>query len=225
MKITLLYSGGKDSNLSLVKLLENKEIEVKTLITIIPKSVDSFMFHFPNVELTELQAQALELPIIKLQTFGEKEKELEELKKALIIAKEKFGIEGVASGAIKSRYQKERVDRIAKELNLFPISPLWGMDEEEELKEVIKKKIRALIVGVFAEEIKGLLGKEIEEVFEELKKLKGKINISGEGGEYETFVFDSPLFKRRIRIMEAEREEFKQYSILKIKKAILEEKI
>jgi ABC transporter with metal-binding/Fe-S-binding domain ATP-binding protein len=222
MKIGILYSGGKDSNLVLLKLLEKEEIKV--LISIIPKSVESYMFHFPNANLTKLQAKAIGLPIITKTTKAEKEKELEDLKEALKEAKEKFEIEAIASGAIKSKYQKERIDRIAKELNLESIAPLWQISEEEELRQVVESKIKAIITGVFAEELKEFLGKEIEEVYNELLKLKGRINISGEGGEYETFVYDSPIFKKRIKIVEKEKLDFGSYSLLRIKKAVLENK-
>jgi ABC transporter with metal-binding/Fe-S-binding domain ATP-binding protein len=222
MKIGILYSGGKDSNLALLKLFEKEE--VKVLISIIPKSVESYMFHFPNANLTKLQAKAIGLPIITKTTKAEKEKELEDLKEALKEAKKKFEIEAIASGAIKSKYQKERIERIAKELNLKSIAPLWGMSEEEELKQIITSGIKAMITGIFAEELKGFLGKEIEEVYNDLLKLKGRINISGEGGEYETFVYDSPIFKKRIKIIEKEELNFGSYSLLEIKKAILENK-
>jgi ABC transporter with metal-binding/Fe-S-binding domain ATP-binding protein len=222
MKIGILYSGGKDSNLTLLKL--SKEEEVKVLISIIPKSVESYMFHFPNANLTKLQAEAIGLPTLTKTTKAEKEKELEDLKEALKEAKEKYEIEAIASGAIKSKYQKERIEKIARELNLKSIAPLWGMNEEEELKQVVENGIKAIITGVFAEELKGFLGKEIEEVYDELLKLKGRINISGEGGEYETFVYDSPIFKKRIKIVEKEELDFGSYSLLKIKRAILENK-
>jgi len=222
MKIGILYSGGKDSNLALLKLFGKEE--VKVLISIMPKSVESYMFHFPNANLTKLQAKAIGLPIITKTTKAEKEKELEDLKEALKEAREKFEIEAIASGAIKSKYQKERIDRIAKELNLESIAPLWQMNEEEELRQVVESKIKAIITGVFAEELKEFLGKEIGEVYNELLKLKGRINISGEGGEYETFVYDSPIFKKRIKIVEKEKLDFGSYSLLRIKKAVLENK-
>jgi len=223
MKVGILYSGGKDSNLTLLKL--SKTDEIKVLISIIPKGLDSYMFHFPNAELTKLQAEAIGLPIITKVTKGEKEKELNDLKEALKEAKQKFGIEAIGSGAIKSKYQKERIEKVAAELELKSVSPLWGMNEEEELKQVVENKIKAVITGVFANELNGFLGKSIDEVYNELLKLNGRINISGEGGEYETFVYDSPIFKKRIKIIEKEELNFGSYSLLKIKKAYLENKV
>ena len=45
-----------------------------------------------------------------------KEKELEDLKRAILRAKSEYEIEGILTGALASNYQKERVERICKEL-------------------------------------------------------------------------------------------------------------
>jgi uncharacterized protein (TIGR00290 family) len=82
------------------------------------------------------------------------------------------------------------------------------MDEEEELKEVLREGIKAIIVSVSAYPLtKDFLGKEIDETivkkFIEFRKKFG-FNPSGEGGEYETFVIDAPIFKKRISIEDFE---------------------
>ena len=74
MDVAVLYSGGKDSTYALSWAVK-KGLKVKTLITMIPEKKDSFMFHVPNIHLTEYQAQAMNLPIIVTPTSGEKEKE------------------------------------------------------------------------------------------------------------------------------------------------------
>jgi len=124
----------------------------------------------------------------------------------LEVAKKEFGIEGVVTGAIRSNYQYSRIKRVCDELNLKLISPLWQMDEIEELKEVLKEGIKSIIVSVSAYPLtKDFLGKEIDEfIIKKFSEFKEKLgfNPSGEGGEYETFVIDAPIFKKRIFIEE-----------------------
>ncbi len=70
------------------------------------------MFHTPNIAVTSLQAEALDLPIIQKTTEGKKEEELSDLEEAIIQAVKEFKIEGVVSGAVESVYQSERIQRI-----------------------------------------------------------------------------------------------------------------
>ncbi len=226
MKIAALFTGGKDSTYSLY--LAQKRFDVCCLITLIPQNPESYMFHYPNIEFTKYQAEALEIPIIQRKTKGEKEKELKDLENAIIEAKEKFGIKGIVSGAIKSTYQFERVKKICEKLNLFCYAPLWNCDELKYLKDFIKDGFKAIVTGIFAYPLtEEYLGMEINEKFiKKFLELKEKYGISivGEGGEFETFVLDGPNFKKRIEIVEFEKE-YKNYSgILKIKKVKLIEK-
>ena len=226
MKIAALYSGGKDSTLALFKTM--KEHKVCCLITLIPKTDESYMFHFPNIELTKLQAKCMELPIITKVTKGEKEKELEDLEEAIREAIEKFGIEGIVCGAVKSNYQYQRIKRICEKLNLNLIAPLWQEDEEKILKDIVKENFEVIITGIAAYPLtKELLGKKIDEkLIKFLKTLKEKYQISlvGEGGEFETLVLDAPFFKKRIVIEDFEIA-YKNYrGFLLVKKASLIQK-
>ena len=75
MYIGSLFSGGKDSVFSAYKAIADGH-ELKCLITIISQNPESYMYHVPNIDLTRLQAEAMELPIIMHTTKGEKEKEV-----------------------------------------------------------------------------------------------------------------------------------------------------
>jgi diphthamide synthase (EF-2-diphthine--ammonia ligase) len=72
------------------------------------------------------------------------------------------------------------------------------------------------------------LGKEInEEIVTKLQELNKKtgLNISGEGGEFETFVVDAPVFKRKIIIQDFQIDYKNNCGTMKIIKAKLERKI
>jgi predicted ATP pyrophosphatase (TIGR00289 family) len=110
MRVGVLFSGGKDSTLALSKAM--KEHEVVCLITIISKNTESFMFHTPNIEITKLQAESIGLPLIQRITEGKKEEELEDLRKAVVEAKENYRIDGIVTGAVESVYQSKRIQKI-----------------------------------------------------------------------------------------------------------------
>ena len=209
--------------MALHKAAEQHSIEC--LLTLISKNPASYMFHTVNIELTELQAKALGLPIMQRQTTGEKEKELADLESLIGEAIKEHGIEGVVSGAIRSTYQASRIQRICDELKIHCLNPLWHQDEIDLLKECLQRGFSIIITGVFAYGLtEELLGKAInEEIIEKLEFLKKKygINPAGEGGELETLVLDAPLFKKRIEIVKAKKRYKNNAGVFEIKKARL----
>jgi diphthine-ammonia ligase len=203
MKLGVLFSGGKDSTLALHKAAEKEE--VTCLITLRSKNPESYMFHTPNIDLTTLQAEALELPLINKLTDGKKEQELEDLEQAIIQAKEEFQIEGVVTGAVESVYQSERVQRICQHQGIWCFNPLWKKNQKTLLEETLERHFQTIISGIFAYPLdEKWLGKEIDaNIIHRLLKLQEEFGISpsGEGGEIETTVLKAPLFKQKIEII------------------------
>lgn len=210
MKLAVLFSGGKDSCYSAF-LAKQSGNELTCLISIFSKNQESFMFHTPSIKQVKKQAEVMNLPIIIQKTKGEKEIELKDLEKAIKKAKEKFFINGIVTGAIRSEYQASRIQEICNKLKLKCINPLWQKDEEEYLQELIKNKFKVIITGVFAFPLnQSWLGRNIDDKFlKDVKILKEKYKIhpAGEGGEFETFVLNCPLFKRELKI-----KSFKDFS-------------
>jgi len=226
MKLGVLFSGGKDSTYALFKAMEKEQ--VVCLIVLLSKNEASYMFHTPNINLTELQARAIGLPLIQQLTEGRKEEELEDLKEAIKRAKETFEIKGVVTGAIESVYQAERIQKICNELDLWCFNPLWRKDQADLLEEIVQLGFKVIISGVFAYPFdEKWLGREIDKAtIRELINLQEKyqINPAGEGGEIETTVLDALFFKKRIEIVEFETQAEEYSGIFRIKTARLVEK-
>ena len=206
MKSAILFSGGKDSCYS-AYLAKQAGHELTCLISITSENQESYMFHTPSISSTKSQAKAMQIPLLKFQTKGEKELELEDLENAIKKAKQEFGIEMIVTGALHSVYQASRIQKICDNLELYCFNPLWQKDEIEYLKELIKAKFKVIITGVFAYPLdKTYLGKQINQQFiQQVKQLNEeyKIHEAGEGGEFETFVLDCPLFKHPLKIAES----------------------
>jgi diphthine-ammonia ligase len=207
LRVTVLFSGGKDSTLALHRV--SKEHEIVSLLTVKPNRQDSWMFHHPCINLTPLQAEAMQLPHRTVETEGVKEEELEDLQTALTGLREELGIEGVVSGAIASQYQRTRIERICGKIGLKPLNPLWGEDPETLLKETVDLGFETYFTAVSAQGFtEEWLNRKLDGgAIEELKKLNRKygINISLEGGEGETLVTDAPPFKKRIELLEVRK--------------------
>jgi diphthine-ammonia ligase len=203
MRIGVLFSGGKDSTYS-IWLAKKAGYQVECLISILSKNKDSFMFHTPAIELTKRQAEAMNLPLISRESEGEKEEELGDLKRAIEKAIVKYNIAGIVTGAVESVYQAARIQKICDELDIECFNPLWQKDQIELLNDLVKDKFESMIVSVAAHPFDAKwVGRRINENFiDKIKELKDKykINPAGEGGEYESFVFNCPMFKKKINL-------------------------
>lgn len=223
MKISALFSGGKDSTYALY-LLQQQGWEVASLLTVIPKVSGSYMYHYPNVRWTRLQAEAMGIPIRYRESEGLKEKELEDIE-ALMRDED---VDGFVCGAIASDYQWSRLNEICHRLGKPLHSPLWRKDQVMLLEDMVHAGFKFIIAGVYAQGFdEGWLGKLITgHSIRELEKLRDRYRISpsGEGGELETFVLDGPNFSKAIHIEEAEAHWERYSGQYLIKNAVLEDK-
>ncbi|PNX54029.1 MAG: TIGR00289 family protein [Thermoplasmata archaeon M9B2D] len=221
MRVAALFSGGKDSVFS-VYITRQYGWDVTQLVTLLPEKPDSWMFHSINIRQTDLLARTIGIPLVKKTTSGEKEKEIEDLKKVL----QGLDIDGVISGAITSEYQRIRIERICDELGFKSFTPLWHKNQELLLQDQIHAGFHIMIVGVFAQGFDDTwLGRIIDkQTIDELVDLHRKhgINIAGEGGEYETLVLYGPLFSQKLVIDESVKEWNRDSGVLQIKRAHLE---
>ncbi len=223
MKVAALFSGGKDSVYSIYVALQ-WGWEVTWLVTLEPLVSDSWMFHSINISFTDYQSQALHIPLCRKKTSGGKETELNDLYEVL----KQLDVDGVLSGAIASEYQRTKIERICHELNLKSFTPLWHKNQEMLLRDMIKAGFSIVLVGVFAEGFdQSLLGQLLnEKIIADLVKLHDKyhINLAGEGGEYETFVVDGPIFSQKIIIDQACIDWKRDHGVYQIQKVHLEPK-
>ena len=226
MNAAVLFSGGKDSTMALYYALEMKD-DVKYLLSMKSRNDESYMFHVPNIHVTDLLAQALEIPIMSVETDGIKEEELKDLKAAFEKLKSS-GVECVYTGALYSQYQKSRIEKLGSEVGLEIISPYWHIDELEYMRKIVSLGFKIIISGVAAWGLdESWLGRVIDDdVIDELVKLNEKyyVDIAFEGGEAETLAIDGPIFKKKLKILKDRKEWHRDSGVYIIEDAVLEEK-
>ena len=224
MDVAVLFSGGKDSTMAVYAALEAKE-EVKYLLSIKSKNDESYMFHVPNIHITDLLSQALEIPIMSVETEGIKEEELEDLKSAFIDLKN-LGIEAIYTGALYSVYQKSRIEKLGEEVGLKIISPYWHVDELQYMRKIVSLGFEIIICGVAAWGLdESWLGRVIDDdVIDELLALNEKygVDIAFEGGEAETLAIDGPIFKKKIKILKYKKEWHLDSGVFIIEDAVID---
>ena len=209
LKLASLFSGGKDSTYAIYKA-RKEGYDIECLVSIFPQSEESHLLHYPNIATTSIQAKAMKIPQILIQTStNDPEIELNELQNLLEKAKKNFGIDGIVHGGLFSDYQRIRFERVGNNLGLKIISPLWNIDQKNYLRELLESKFKFIITSVTSAGLdQTWLGREITlKDVEQLEKLSIKhgFNLTFEGGEAETFVIDCPLFYSPVRIVQANK--------------------
>ncbi|XP_055572463.1 diphthine--ammonia ligase isoform X1 [Falco cherrug] len=219
MRVVALISGGKDSCYNMMQCVAAGH-QIVALANLRPAEntgqtdeLDSYMYQTVGHHAIDLYADALDLPLYRGFIKGTsvntgkvyttcQEDEVEDLYHLMKLVKDKEGVEGVSVGAILSDYQRVRVEDVCRRLNLQPLAYLWRRNQEILLKEMISSNIQAIIIKVaaFGLDPDKHLGKTLDQMEPHLLELSEKygVHICGEGGEYETFTLDCPLFKKKI---------------------------
>ncbi len=196
MSWAALTSGGKDSILSCQKAIDSGK-EVQYLVTARPKNRDSYMFHSANLDIVPVIARVAGIRYVEISTEGNKEEELADLESGLAA----LDIVGVIAGAVASEYQAERVKAITDRLGLELFTPLWHMDTELLLREVALRLDARIIVTAAEGLDSSFLGARIDDnLIHRLKRVAAtrRINLAGEGGEYESITLNAPFYSRPI---------------------------
>ena len=225
LRVAVLFSGGKDSAYA-TWIVQHQGWDVASLITLRPATADSLMFHHPNVQWTRLQAQALGLSHEIIVATGKDE--MADLRRALLSMKTGQHISGLVTGAVASDYQKSRFDNVCDGIGLKTYAPLWHKRPRLLVEDLERSGFRIIVTAVAA---KGLdeswLGRELSDHewsrLERLSEMHG-IHLTGEGGEYESFVLDAPHFKRTIEIEKSRNEWHGESGRMVIEEASLRDK-
>lgn len=199
MRIAVLSSGGKDSSAAWWWAM-CRGWEIVAVVTVDIQDGDSHMFQVPSTNWVERQALLAKVPWVNVPASGSVEDEIEALEQAL----SKLEIDGIVSGALRSDFQKQRLECMSQRLNIHSFSPLWHQTPIEHLKGMVEAGFQIMLTSVSCEGLDHTwLGHVLtESSLLELHALskQHRFNVDGEGGEYETFVLGGPIWSRALRV-------------------------
>ncbi|XP_065833512.1 uncharacterized protein [Oscarella lobularis] len=248
MKVVGLISGGKDSCFNLLKCLAEGHQLVAVANLCPPKGeneLDSYMFQTVGHEAVPLLAEAFgSLPFYRRTISGQaistgktylssSHDEVEDLYQLLRSIQSEICFDGVSVGAIRSDYQRVRVENVCGRLGLTCLAYLWRVDQKILLEEMICSGVDAIVIKTAAMGLSPSkhLGKSIRSLHSKFCEMNDSFgfHVCGEGGEYETLVVDCPLYEKRFVIDESEivmhsDDAFAPVAYLVVKKFHLEEK-
>ena len=197
MRVVILSSGGKDSAAAFW-WAQCRGWNVTHLVTVRINGADSMMFQLPGTDLVEYQAKLAGVQWLAVESEGIAEQEVDDLQMRL----EELDFDGLVCGALRSDYQKSRIERMCEIIGVKSFTPLWHQDAYSHLSGMVQNGFEIMITGVSAEGLgEEWLGHIITtDSLLDLEKLsqKYRFNIDGEGGEYESIVVAGPHHKGRL---------------------------
>ena len=181
--------------------------------------------HEVNPNLLRAQAEAMGIPLIRTG-FASYE---EEFKRVVRDLNEKESEKGAKiNSAIFGHIETHNglVERICDSLGIELVMPIWKMDSEQIIKEIVAAGFEVILVSVKADLLgEEWLGKRIDGNFlADLRAHDGSIDPCGENGEFHTFVLDGPTFKKRLKIVRSEATKREGLRFLDVKEFRVEEK-
>lgn len=195
----LSWSGGKDSALALYRLRQNRAEDIVGLLTTVTEDYNRISMHGVRRELLVKQAESLGLHVTEVMIPRESTNAVyeERMRSTLTRLRDDMGIRAVAFGDLFLQdiraYREERMS----ELSLDAEFPLWGADTGELAREFISAGFKAVICCVDPRQLDAdYCGAEYDLNF--LESVPPTVDPCGENGEFHTFVYDGPIFNRKI---------------------------
>lgn len=202
------WSGGKDSSLALYHCLQDPEIDIRYLVTSVNDSANRVSMHGVREDLLIMQAASIGIPLyqIRLPEMPGMDDYDREMRKHLLKFKEEGVTHSIFGDIFLEDLRRYREDRL-NEVGLTAVFPLWKRDTTEIINEFLDLGFRT-VISCTQHHLGKFSGQEITHQL--IAAFPDNVDVCGENGEFHTFVFDGPIFKKPIPFQKGEKV-FKEY--------------
>jgi diphthine-ammonia ligase len=198
MNVFASWSGGKDCMLALYRILQDKQHVVSHLVNMCDIDGEYSRSHGLKKHIIARQASGIGIEIVQQETDI---KNYETNFKTVIERLKKAGVTGGIFGDIYLQPHRDWIERVCSEAGLLPFFPLWHESTAELIHEFINSGFKAFTVSINNAFLpQSWLDRQIDDEFiTDILALEG-IDPCAENGEYHSFVYDGPLFKKPVPI-------------------------
>jgi uncharacterized protein (TIGR00290 family) len=204
-RVVLSWSGGKDSAMAAYQMLASQKYEIAALLTTVTEDFDRISMHGVRRELLERQADSLAIPLHKILIPKVCSNEIYEarMRDALDHFKA-LGISQIAFGDLFLADVKQYRDERLAQAGMTGLYPVWMRDTDELVRTFLGLGFKAILACVDTHAIDAsFAGREIDSDL--LRDLPDSADPCGEYGEYHSFVYAGPIFKKSIACRAGER--------------------
>ncbi|WP_158211512.1 diphthine--ammonia ligase [Alkalihalobacterium alkalinitrilicum] len=201
-KVAICWSGGKDSCLALFRVLK-ENYEVTCLVSMVSEKDARNHAHGIQLEILKLQANALGLPLLLVDSAGKYELSL---KRTLSRLKEKYGVEAIVFGSLYSKEDRKWNEQVAVKSGIEPLFPVWISPTQSSklLYDFISLGFQSVVCRASTKFFdRSWAGRYLDwNFYDEIHQTDNC--VMGELGEYHTFVLDGPIFHKKIEITKSD---------------------
>ena len=194
----LAWSGGKDSAMALHEIRRAGAYTIKRLLTTATRDYNRVCMHGVRTALVEQQAAELGLPLDVVYLAAKEAQEGYDAKMRDYLTRcRQQGIEAVVFGDIFLEDVRQYRERSLSRVDMRAVFPLWQRNTRALAEIFIQIGFRTVITCVDLEALSPpFAGRDFDLAF--LKDLPAGVDPCGERGEFHSFVYDGPIFRRAI---------------------------
>jgi uncharacterized protein (TIGR00290 family) len=203
--VLMSWSGGKDSCLALCEIQRARRYRVAALLTTVTRDYDRVSMHGVRRVLLERQAASLGLPLHQvLISKGATNEEYEQQMAAAFSSYRERGINTIVFGDLFLGDIRAYRDQFLARHDMRGLYPVWRRDTKEFITKFIALGFKAVVTCIDSAALdQSFAGRLIDVDF--LSALPAHVDPCGENGEFHSFVFDGPNFKKTVRFTVGER--------------------
>lgn len=197
-KVLFAWSGGKDSAMALYELQKTGDYKISALLTTITEDYNRISMHGVRSSLLEQQADSLGFHLEKVYiTKNSSNEEYESRMMDKLTYYQALGVNFVAFGDIFLEDLRKYREKNLNKLRMKGIFPIWKRNTLELAHTFIDLGFKAVITCIDSKILdKSFVGRPFDKKF--LSELPPGVDPCGENGEFHSFVYDGPIFKKGI---------------------------
>ena len=202
--VLMCWSGGKDSALALHAAQQDRALRVTALVTTVTDGYERISMHGVRCALLVEQAKAVGLPLEQVRIPIRASNAIyEEAMGRLLSRYKEQGVARVIFGDLFLQDIRRYRERQLAALDMRGFFPLWLQDTRQLARDFIAMGFRAILVCVDPKQIDpSFCGREFDARL--LAELPPSADPCGENGEFHTFVYDGPIFRRPVEVVRGE---------------------
>ncbi|MGC9151951.1 MAG: diphthine--ammonia ligase [Microbacter sp.] len=210
-KVLFSWSGGKDSAYCLHQVLSNDLYDVRYLLTTLNGNHHRISMHGVREALLDEQAEQIGIPLLKAYVYEGTNAEYEQQMETMLTRAKSEGIESVVFGDLFLADLRAFRERQLARIGMSAVFPLWGMNTAHLVREFVRQQFKSIVSSTndayLGEE---WVGRQIDQAF--IDQLPANVDPCGENGEFHSFCFDGPIFRREILFSKGEKV-YKTYQL------------
>ena len=201
--VVMSWSGGKDSAMALYELCRTGEYDLVALLTSVSEEYRRISHHGVREALLEQQAEAVGIPLDKvyLPSGGSHpctNEVYEQIMRDVMARYNARGVETVAFGDLFLEDLRTYRERNLAQANMRGVFPLWKRDTSQLAREIIALGFKSYLSCVEGKVGPGFAGRAFDRDL--LAALPAGTDPCGEHGEFHTYVYDGPIFRRPVAV-------------------------